>query len=168
MYYEAAHEYGVSSVKNSTFSWLLVNLLSFYAKHSKWLRQISVDLMERLVSSGDLFVVQTEFSLYLLLRHWVFVKEHLHYDDNATDNDKKPLHVKYFAKLPGNKPFLLTKDGLRYERPFRRLRLPHLLNHAIDLNLILEDNMIPRSWLNDPLLLQWNTMLKIDQSLDNG
>lgn len=65
-------------------------------------------------------------------------------------------------------PFLLTSVGLRYERAFRRLRLPHLLNHPIDLNLILEDNLMPRSWLNEPLLLQWNNMLKIDQSLDNG
>lgn len=89
----------MASVKNSSFNWLLVNLLSFYAKHSKWLRQISVDLMERLVSSADLFVVQTEFSLYLLLRQWVFVKLHPHHNES---NEKKPLHVKYFASLEGN------------------------------------------------------------------
>lgn len=64
--------------------------------------------------------------------------------------------------------FLQTKEGQKFVNPFRRLRLPHLLNHPIDLNLILEDNLIPRSWLNEPLLSQWTSMLKIDQSIDNG
>lgn len=48
------------------------------------------------MSSADLFVIQTEFSLYLLLRHWVYVKLHPHHTDT---NEKK--HVTYFAKLEG-------------------------------------------------------------------
>lgn len=65
-------------------------------------------------------------------------------------------------------PFLLTSTGCRYDRAFRRLRIAHLLNHPIDLNIILEDNLIPRTWLSEPLLLQWNNMLKFDQNLDTG
>lgn len=77
-----------------------MNLLSFYAKHSKWLRLISIDLMEQLVSSPDLFVVQTEFSLYLLLRYWVFLKLFPQHED---ENEKKQHHLKYFSTLDSKK-----------------------------------------------------------------
>lgn len=92
-YYEAACQYGVQSVKQSTFKWLEVNLLSYYSKHSKWLSHISTDLMAELVNSADLFVVQTEFSLYMLLRFWLFLKLHPNYEIT----EPKPEHVKYFS-----------------------------------------------------------------------
>lgn len=92
-YYDAACEYGVHTVKNETFKWLLTNLLSFYSKHSKWLGQIDVELMAELVKNADLFVVQTEFSLYMTLRYWLFLKLHPNYETA----DPKPEHVKYFS-----------------------------------------------------------------------
>lgn len=52
--------------------------------------------MERLVNSPDLFVVQTEFSLYLLLRYWVFLKVHPEHEE---ENEKKQQNLKYFSKL---------------------------------------------------------------------
>lgn len=165
-YYDAACEYGVQSVKSAAFNWLLVNLLSFYSRHSKWLRQISVDLMTSLVKSADLFVVQTEFSLYMVLRCWAYINLHPNYDEKS--DNKKPIHCSWFAKLEDKTPFLLTKTGRKFEKPFRHLRLPHLLSHPVDLNVIIDDNLIPRSWLNDPLLTQWHSMLQIDQSCDSG
>lgn len=92
-YYDAACEYGVDSVKNAAFKWLLTNLLSFYANDSKWLGQIDVDLMADLVESADLFVVQTEFSVYMLLRFWLFLKLHPNYETL----EPKPENMKFFA-----------------------------------------------------------------------
>lgn len=156
-------------------NWLLVNLLSFYSKHAKWLRQIDVDLMEKLVGHPDLFVIQTEFSLYMLLRHWMFL--HLHPittskdDSENSSNIEKTLPIykpRYFSKLKDKTPFLQKLEGRKFERVFRRLRLHNLLQHPHDLNAILDDNILPRDWLNGPVMSQWTSMLNIDQNLEMG
>lgn len=155
-------------------NWLLVNLLSFYTKHAKWLRQIDVDLMEKLVSHPDLVVIQTEFSLYLLLRHWLFL--HLHpicstkdAEETFFDDKTSPVYKsRYFSKIKDKTPFLQKLEGRKFERVFRRLRLHNLLQHPIDLNAILEDNILPREWLNGPVMAQWTSMLNIDQNLEIG
>ena len=165
-YYEAACEYGVMSVKRSTFDWLLVNLLSLYLKNSKWLRSISIELMQLLVASPDLIVMQTEFSLYTLLRLWMFLKCHEDYEvnDNAATDA-----TQYFSRRDkAAPPFLMTSDGRYFEKTFRALRLHNLLNHHIDIRILMQDNIVPVDWLNEPLFKQWNNMLLIDHSLDKG
>ena len=105
-YYEASTEYGVKRVKEACFKWLLVNLLSFLPETPKRLREIrllekimksfqnvlfnmsfvfSIDLMASLVSSQDLCVIQTEFSLYVLLKLWLFLKLHPAWDGTAQE-----------------------------------------------------------------------------------
>jgi hypothetical protein len=76
VYYNAAVQYGTKDVKNTTFNWLLINLLSFYSKHCKWLQLINADLLTELVKSPDLVVMQTEFALYALLKLWIFLRLH--------------------------------------------------------------------------------------------
>ena len=49
-------------------SWLRVNLLGHVPEHPHRLADIDPELMARLVASPDLFVMQTEFSVYVLLR----------------------------------------------------------------------------------------------------
>jgi BTB/POZ domain-containing protein 13 len=66
----------LKKVKEVAFKWLLINLLSYFPEQSKHLHEISVDLMEKLVSSSDLFVMQTEFSIDVLLRFWLFLQLH--------------------------------------------------------------------------------------------
>uniref|UniRef100_A0A182QA53 BTB domain-containing protein n=1 Tax=Anopheles farauti TaxID=69004 RepID=A0A182QA53_9DIPT len=162
-YYEAACEYGVKTVKQSTFSWLLVNLLSFYHRASKWLRPISFELMEQLVSSADLYVVQTEFTVYTLLRYWMALK--LFPDESPADGVEHPRE-RYFAERTSTVPFLATREGAPFERVFRALRLRNLLNHHVDIRILRQDNIIPEQWLHKPLMQQWNSVLTIDQSLD--
>lgn len=158
---------------------MLVNLLSFYSKHAKWLRQIDVDLMEKLVSHPDLFVIQTEFSLYMMLRHWLFLHLHpiasSHKDDAEGDaissNSESTLPAyrpRYFSKLKDKTPFLQKREGRKFERVFRQLRLNNLLQHPIDLKAITDDNILPREWFNGPVMEQWTSMLNIDQNLEMG
>uniref|UniRef100_A0A8W7PHM7 BTB domain-containing protein n=1 Tax=Anopheles coluzzii TaxID=1518534 RepID=A0A8W7PHM7_ANOCL len=163
LYYEAACEYGVKMVKQSTFGWLLVNLLSFYHRAPKWLRLISFELMEQLVSSADLYVVQTEFTVYTLLRYWMALK--LFPDESTTDGVEHPKE-RYFAERTSSVPFLATPEGVPYERVFRALRLHNLLNHHVDIRVLRQDNIIPIEWLHKPLMQQWTNVLTIDQSLD--
>ncbi len=58
----------------SCIVWLRVNLLSHLPEHPDCLRSIGPDLMRDLIASPDLFVMQTEFSAYVLLRLWVFMR----------------------------------------------------------------------------------------------
>ena len=49
------------------------------------LREISPDLMSELISSAHLFVMQTEFSVYVLLRLWMFLQLHPAWDGEPQD-----------------------------------------------------------------------------------
>ncbi|XP_055535163.1 protein germ cell-less [Wyeomyia smithii] len=167
-YYEAACEYGVKTVKQSTFNWLLVNLLSLYYKTGKWLRLISIELMELLVASSDLYVMQTELSLYTLLRFWMFLKLNVTSDSDCEKISSSDEQMQYFAQRQSSVPFLSTVKGKPFEKSFRALRLHNLLNHHVDIKVLKQDNIIPWDWLNEPLFQQWNSMLLIDQSLDKG
>ncbi|XP_058055332.1 protein germ cell-less [Anopheles bellator] len=164
LYYNAACEYGVKMVKQYTFGWLLVNLLSNFQQKAQRLRSVSVELMEQLVASADLYVVQTEFSLYALLRYWMLLK--LFPSEPASDGLPDPARERYFSERTNPVPFLHTPEGAPFVRVFRALRLRNLLNHHVDVRFIHEDNIIPPDWLHKPLLRQWCSVLAIDQSLD--
>ncbi|XP_044735729.1 protein germ cell-less [Chrysoperla carnea] len=165
-YYEAACEYGVTNVKEAAFKWLLVNLMGYFYDHVKWLKEVSVELMTQLISSPDLFVIQTEFTIYILLRYWMYLKLHSENDDEYTDNDFEPK--KFFQERQDKTPFLLTKQGKPFAKAFQALRLQHILMHHLDIEMLQKDNIIPNEWINPTVLHQWHSMLRIDQSLDKG
>uniref|UniRef100_A0A182WEH6 BTB domain-containing protein n=1 Tax=Anopheles minimus TaxID=112268 RepID=A0A182WEH6_9DIPT len=141
----------------------LFQLDSLIDRCAEWLRLISFELMEQLASSADLYVVQTEFTVYTLLRYWMALK--LFPDESPTDGVEHPKE-RYFSERTSTVPFLCTAEGAPYERVFRALRLPNLLNHHVDIRVLRQDNIIPLEWLHKPLLQQWNSVLTIDQSLD--
>ncbi|XP_058463252.1 protein germ cell-less [Malaya genurostris] len=167
-YYEAACEYGVKPVKQSTFNWLLVNLLSLYYKTGKWLRLINIELMELLVASPDLYVMQTELSLYTLLRFWMYLKLNVLNETECEKASTSDEQLQYFSQRQSSLAFLNTPKGRPFEKCFQALRLHNLLNHHVDIKVLKQDNIIPSEWLNEPLFQQWNSMLLIDQSLDKG
>lgn len=146
-YYEAACDYGVQTVKSAAFKWLLVNLLSFVNKHSKYLRDINAELMQALVTSPNLCVMQTEFSLYMMLRSWMLLKIYPNWgpDDESIQPDT------YFSQRQDQPAFLLTPQGQPFETSFRGLRIHSLIMHNIDINTLKQDNIIPISWLYEPL-----------------
>ena len=67
-YYESAIFYGAKNIEKACLAWLKVNLLSHLPEHPEHLREISSSLMAALINAADLFVMQTEFSVYVLLR----------------------------------------------------------------------------------------------------
>lgn len=204
-YYEAAVQYGATDVKKNAFQWLLINLLSFYSKHGKWLQMLNADLLTELIDSPDLVVMQTEFALYALLKVWMYLKiqQFSNSDDrkieenNMNQNNNLSNSIKcnksnngnnsggggsvnsnsseivtqasnYFSSLKSQTPFLQTRCGQRFIKPFLKLRMQHLINHPVDIKLILEDNIIPKDWLYLPFMVQWNSLIKIDNCLDSG
>lgn len=167
-YYETACTYGVISVINVAFEWLQTNLLGFFSKNCKRLKSIEVDLMAALVSSPNLCVMQTEFSLYVMLRSWMFLKLFPDYNPEQTEELGEPDHTIYFAKREEETPFLLTPQGRMFQKAFRALRLQNLANHYVDIKTVKRDKIIPIQWLHEPVFEQWIHVLHVDQSIDKG
>ncbi|XP_037713041.1 protein germ cell-less isoform X1 [Drosophila subpulchrella] len=187
-YYEAACQYGVVAVKKSTFQWFQINLLSIYSKQPNLLRHISIELMSALTASPDLYVMQTEFSLYTLLRTWMFLCLHPDYDPedpvqraeavkaqerlvNAGVETHTPsgdvVQWTYFTSRMEERSFLATPEGQPYIRVFQKLRTQYLTNHYMDLKIIYNDNIIPKEWLYRHIHNHWDALLRIDHGQED-
>ncbi|XP_034141954.1 protein germ cell-less isoform X1 [Drosophila guanche] len=187
-YYEAACQYGVMGVKKSTFKWFQINLLSIYSKQPNLLRHISIDLMTALTASKDLYVMQTEFSLYTLLRTWMFLRLHPDHDPedpvqraeaqrtqdrlvNAGVETHTPsmdvAQWTYFTSRMEERSFLATTEGQPFVPVFQKLRTQYLTNHYMDLKIIYNDNIIPKEWLYSHIHSHWDALLKIDHGQED-
>ncbi|XP_023229079.1 germ cell-less protein-like 1 [Centruroides sculpturatus] len=177
LYYEAAEQYGLKKVAEKSFEWLLRNLMIKIQESAPQLRQINTELMTKLISSPELIVMQTEFSIYILLKTWIFVHENPSWDGNMkaflleahkcvheTSNTSSKL---LFTKERG-KSFLETESGEPYLPAFRALRSQHLVNHHLDVELLDSDQIVPKSWFLPVFKTQWYTMLRVDQGVDRG
>ncbi|XP_067628747.1 protein germ cell-less [Eurosta solidaginis] len=192
-YYEAACQYGSVNVKKAAMVWLETNLLCIYPKDENLLRQISIELMTKLISSPDLYVMQTEFSLYTLLRTWMYLRLHPQYDPEnscditlpSTENKRgrsgsssssncseaqtlADLIQAYFGNRSEKRPFLATPDGQQFVPPFQALRTQYLTNHHTDIKIVLNDNIIPKDWLHSHVLSHWHSILKVDHLPEEG
>lgn len=65
-------------------------------------------------------------------------------------------------------PFLLTDQGQKFSPVFQGLRFHNLISHHLDVELLLRDNIIPRSWIYSVILQQWIITLKINQNEEKG
>lgn len=158
-YYNASHQYNLKEVRQKTLKFFNINLINYFQEHADRLRHISEELMGELVHSKDLCVVQMEFSLYLMLRHWMYLRLH---PDAIPSNPDRPDHPeeRYFKERSLNEPeFLLTEEGDRFKLVFRGLRLEHVIIHVEDFNTIIEDRIIPHTWLYPTLVSLWHQVL---------
>ncbi|KAF5296198.1 hypothetical protein FQA39_LY12652 [Lamprigera yunnana] len=164
-YYNAACQYADKKLRETCMQWFLVNLMTFYYYGSLcYLRTIPISLMAKLVADSNLFVVQTEFSLYVMLKFWMYM--HVH-PELTSDPSIKDINSFYSTRGDDNS-FLLTKDGEDFILAFQGLRIHNLISHHTDVDAVQRDNIIPRSWLNPAVLKQWKIMLKVNQNEDKG
>ncbi|KAL0270006.1 UNVERIFIED_CONTAM: hypothetical protein PYX00_007557 [Menopon gallinae] len=167
-YYDAALEYGVSSLKEAACNWLLANLLTYVRGYPEVLSMISVDLMTTLVSSPNLFVVQTESSVYFMLQTWLYYI--LNPNEKKRGNNQQVLErsSEYFQSIYKGTEFLLTEEGKKYAPPFKALRFQHLINLLDDMNRIRSDHIVPDEWMRDAIITAWSSLLKFDHGVDRG
>ena len=156
-YYIAAHEYGLTELKNECVNWLLVNLTGrFYSTdHFERLRTIPKSLMITLISHPDLCVLKTEIILYTMLVQWMYLQLHL--------KDEIPsvkVIENYFSSRNKKTPFLSTESGKPFVQIFKALRLTHMTLHNMDIKLILMDNIIPVFWIHRVVFDQWKIVLR--------
>ena len=167
-YYDSSTFYGAKHIEKACLAWLKVNLLSHLPEHPHHLREISTALMATLISSPDLFVMQTEFSVYVLLRLWLFLTFHQTWDGNP--QDAVLMSHKFFQDRAKSKKkfFLETPEGQSYVTVFKKLRLNHLVNHHMDMEMLLTDRILPRKWMYPVYQNQWQLLLRTDQGIDRG
>lgn len=150
--------------------------------------------MTALISSPNLFVVQTESSIYYLLQFWLYII--LNPSKKNSGNRQQILveSSEYFQKLygqllfskipleiilfqhiifsinffPDGKEFLLTEKGKEFSPPFRALRIQHLINLLDDMKRIKNDKIIPEEWLNEATNSAWLSLLKFDHGMSRG
>jgi BTB/POZ domain-containing protein 13 len=144
-YYYAACEYGVKQVKEMAFKLLLVHPSYDFPERYKHLREISVDLMEKLVSHPDL-IFNFPHHIYSFLRLWVFLQLHPERDSPSEYN---VLEAKrYFGNRKDEEPLLLTREGKRFAGPFHALMLRYRLDdHQLVIQMLKWDRIVPQDWL---------------------
>lgn len=62
----------------------MVNLMSSLPDSPTHLRRVPPELMKIILESSGLFVMQTEFSIYILLLEWLFLRLHPDWEGSAT------------------------------------------------------------------------------------
>ncbi|GAB6024233.1 hypothetical protein CHUAL_008928 [Chamberlinius hualienensis] len=167
-YIETATQYGLQAIQSECFDWLLRSLLCHIPEYPKTLRAININLMKDLISSPNLFVIQTEFSIYVVLKMWIFLRENGEWNGNHADciSDSH----KYFQAeaLKSQLAFLDTETGRQFAPSFQVLRLSHLVHHHIDVEMLDIDRIIPQEWMFPVYKSQWHNMLRVDQAVDRG
>lgn len=163
-YYNAACQYGDRKLQEACFRWFLINLMPHYFNHSHAeLKTIPISLMTKLVSHPDLFVIQTEYSIYVMLKYWMYLIHHMDENEPSISSVNE-----YFCSRTDKTPYLYSIDGRCFIPVFQGLRLQNLISHQLDVLLIMRDNIIPKSWLNPVVLQQWKTVLRVNQNDDKG
>ncbi|KAJ8318591.1 hypothetical protein KUTeg_003682 [Tegillarca granosa] len=82
-YHRAGVTYGLETVRKDCFDWLLLNILT--TRNVDVLKDISVDLMKKLISTSNLYVMQVETDVYTMLKKWVFLQLHQNWCGTSTD-----------------------------------------------------------------------------------
>ncbi|XP_077505568.1 germ cell-less isoform X3 [Amblyomma americanum] len=165
-YYEVAAQYGLTQLKKKCFEWLERNLMFLVNENPKILRQICPSLMLQLVESPSLVVIQTEFSLYLLISMWAFLRIHASWEGDIRECSQ--LSHEYFQQRRAEGSFTQSETGREYADVFQALRIEHLINHPLDVAMVEEDNIFSKESLYPVFRNQWFSMLRIDQGLDKG
>nr|XP_012377699.2 germ cell-less protein-like 1 [Dasypus novemcinctus] len=166
-YYAAAENYGLDSVKTGCFEWLLHNLMTHPS--IELYKELNIDLMNLLISSSNLFVMQKEMDIYTTLKEWMFL--HL---NPAWKGSMKQLLVNandwfsWHKKHVDSMAFLETEEGIAFQPVFKNLRFQHIICDLASTRVIEQDTIIPSEWLSSVYKQQWFTLLRMQQCKEIG
>ncbi|KAM9578020.1 germ cell-less protein-like 1 [Trichechus inunguis] len=166
-YYTAAETYGLDSIKAGCFEWLLHNLMTHPS--IELYKELSIDLMNLLISSSNLLVMQKEMDVYTTLKEWMFLRL-----NPAWNGSMKQLLVNannWFSsqrRCVGNTAFLETEQGIAFQPVFKNLRFQHIICDLASTKVIEQDALMPSEWLSSIYKQQWLTLLRAQQYREIG
>lgn len=155
--YHFADRYFLTKTRENAFQWMLLKLLP--VKHWDELTFMTLDLAEKLIGHPRL-TTQNEMYLYWLLK--ILIQIEL----NGTccmGNDS-------FYKKIRNYPisFLGTRDGVRFRQAFQALRLGNILVRKDNVEVLLNDNIIPKSVIDEWIFKNWMSLVSIESPENFG
>lgn len=167
-YYHASQLYGLQELEVDCFNWLLVNFLA-NKQEQEFLKNISIELMTKMVESPDLYVMQVEVDVYSQLRKWVFLQENPSWDSSAKNLTTDSCEFfKNKQKENQSVCFLKTERGRPYLPVFCKVRWQHVINDLSSLKLVEDDKVFDLAWIQPYFEHQWKKMLHIEQGRDEG
>ncbi|XP_078095796.1 germ cell-less protein-like 1 isoform X2 [Mustelus asterias] len=167
-FYTAAGTYGLDSVKQKCLEWLLNNLMTHQSVDL--LKDLSIVLMEKLISSPDLFVMQVEMDVYTALKKWMFLQLVPSWNGPLKQllTDADAWFSKRRKESCNCSSFLDTEQGQRFAGVFSHIRLQYVINDLVSAKIIERDTIIPSGWLAAMYKQQWFAMLRTEQDNDLG
>ncbi|XP_061590237.1 germ cell-less protein-like 1 [Cololabis saira] len=167
-YYASAGIYGLNSIMKKSLEWLLSNLMTH--QNVDLMKEIGVEVMEKLIQSSDLFVMQVEMDVYSTLKKWMFLQLNPSWDGPIKQllADAEAWLCKRRTDLCERNPFLNTDEGVPFRSVFKCLRLQYILNDLASARVLERDNILPSDWLTEMYKNQWITMLRTECENDNG
>ncbi|KAE8618732.1 hypothetical protein XENTR_v10009479 [Xenopus tropicalis] len=167
-YSSAAGVYGLDSVKKKCLEWLLNNLMTHQSVDL--FKELSIGVMEQLIASPDLLVMQVEMDVYTALKKWMFLQ--LVPSWNGSLKQLLPEADAWFSKrrkeIEENITFLECEQGSPFMPVFRHLRLQYIISDLASVRIVERDCLVPSEWLSSIYKQQWFTMLRAEQDNDMG
>ncbi|MBN3270693.1 GMCL1 protein, partial [Polyodon spathula] len=161
-YYSAAGTYGLDSVKKKCLEWLLNNLMTHQSVDL--MKELSAGLMEQLIGSPDLFVMQVEMDVYTALKKWMFLQL-----VPSWSGPQKQLLADADSWISKKvKAFLQSEQGAVYAPVFRHIRLQYVINDLASAKIVERDAILHTDWLSAVYKQQWFAMLRTEHDNDFG
>ncbi|KAM4532560.1 germ cell-less protein-like 1 isoform 3-T3 [Fundulus diaphanus] len=167
-YYACASIYGLDSVMKKCLEWLLNNLMTH--QNADLMKELGAEVMELLIQSSDLFVMQVEMDVYTALKKWMFLQLNPSWDGPIKQllADADAWLCKRRTDLCEKEPFLNTEEGVPFRSVFRLVRLQYIINDLASARILERDNILPPEWLTAMYKNQWFAMLRTEFDNDNG
>ncbi|XP_053944756.1 germ cell-less protein-like 1 [Cuculus canorus] len=167
-YYNSAEMYGLPFMKKKCLKWLLNNLITH--PRVEVFKEISINLMEQLISSSNLLVMQVEIDVYSTLKKWMFLQLVPSWNGTLEQllSEADAWFAQYRKDFGRAVPFLSSEQGKVFQSVFRRLRLQYIINDVTSAGIIDNDYLIPPAWLCSIYKQQWLTMLRTYEGSDIG
>ncbi|RDD47182.1 Germ cell-less protein-like 1 [Trichoplax sp. H2] len=188
---EAASAYGLLEVSNRCMDWLALRLLTIKRYDLMLLQSIDVNLMEKIVSSPSLLVLQVEMDVYAMLKRWMYLRLHPtwcknHEHVSLCEAFKYVLNdmQSYYEDHTGSTNFLVTEEGKVFSLAFRQLKFNHIITDTKIARQIEKDRIISQvrlfttqisevvlifiDWLLPIYRQEWRTLLAVEEGDDFG
>ncbi|KAG7282606.1 hypothetical protein CRUP_018725 [Coryphaenoides rupestris] len=167
-FYASASVYGLDSVIKKCHEWLLNNLMTHQSV--ELMKELGVEVMEGLIMSSDLFVMQVEMDVYTALKKWMFLQLNPSWDGPIKQllADADAWLCKRRTDLCEMEPFLTTEEGSPFPSVFKHVRLQYIINDLASARVLERDNILPVDWLSSMYKNQWFAMLRTEFDNDNG
>ncbi|XP_054569419.1 germ cell-less protein-like 1 [Eptesicus fuscus] len=166
-YYYSAGSYGLPNIRTMCFQWLLDNLMTHHSE--ELMREINLDIMEELIVSSELLVMEVEMDVYTMLKKWMYLQLQPTWrgPHRALLSDANLWFARSKRELDGT-PFLETPQGRAFVPVFQHLRLAYIVCDLPSARIIDQDALIPATWLTPVYKEQWLALLRAEQTRELG